>query len=340
MTSESKEKPSVSHLVDKPPPEKVMTFADGQQLFKELKDLLRSEMRGLATQASVPPAVVLPASNATEAPVKPQPMLSFKDLQSLPKYNGSNVDLRTWNSQIKDILKLAGHVPITTMAAVVLSGEAQTWWQQLKASEAKEGREANDLPWDELISQLKDRFVLVTSVQNARLLYRKLISENETGVKPAELVKFQQRFLQLLDIIEDTSEDQAKEDFIFCMPRYLKGHLSTLAPSLTVRQLIESCLRYNSQTSKATVAPLGEKREEKRDMMQIDALTRERSVPKPYPGVSAEEHQRRLENHLCLCCGKDDHWSPECPDKPASQGNVSGGRGRGRGGRDRGRGRR
>jgi len=315
-----------------------MTFADGNMLFEQIKSLLQSEL-----QQRLPPLAVSPTPTPhTEVVMKPKPMLSLKELQALPKYSGNNQDLKIWDSQLRDMLKLAGHVPVAAMATIVLSGEAQTWWQQLKTSEEREGRSVNDLPWTELIEKLRARFVLVTSKENARQLYRKLINENgEKGVKPADLVKFQQRFLQLLNIIEDVSDAQAKADFIYCMPKYLKGHLSTLEPTMTVTQVVESCLRYNSQTATPGVVPLpGERKEDKRDMMQIDALVRERSKPKPYPGVSDEEHQRRLEKQLCLCCGKDDHWASGCPDKPAvEQSGNARGRGRGRGGRGRGRGR-
>lgn len=156
-------------------PQQVMTFADGNMLFEQIKSLLQSEL-----QQRLPPLAVSPTpAPHTEVVMKPKPMLSLKELQALPKYSGNNQDLKIWDSQLRDMLKLAGHVPVAAMATIVLSGEAQTWWQQLKTSEEREGRSVNDLPWTELIEKLRARFVLVTSKENARQLYRKLINEKD-----------------------------------------------------------------------------------------------------------------------------------------------------------------
>lgn len=319
------------------PIQSFVTREEGLQLNSMLTEL-KSMMDALLMSQSVP--VVHPSAPqvVVEAPRARAP-LSYKDLAAFPKYYGSNTDLKLWDGQIKAILEILGHTPSVAMAAVVLAGEAQIWWQQLKAADLKENRNSNNMSWEELIEKLRARFVLVTTVQSARQQYRKLVSDNESNVKAADLVKFQQKFLQLLDIIEDISEAQAKEDFIFCMPKYLKGYLSTLSISLTVRQMIEHTLRYNSQTARAAL-PNEKKEEKKADMMDLGAINKERPKPKPYPGVSQEEHQRRLENQLCLCCGKDDHWASECPDKPPPEKGNSRGRGKDRGGRGRGRGRR
>lgn len=325
----------MNQIVEIQPPN-YLTREEGHQ-FQAMLTELKGMIDSLMNQQKVVPPVVHPSSPpvVVEAP-KVRGSFSYKDLAALPKYNGSNIDLKLWDSQIRDILILTGTPPTAAMAAVLLSGEAQIWWQQLKAADLKEGRDSSQMTWNELIEKLRARFVLVTTVQSARQQYRKLVSDNESNVKGGELVKFQQKFLQLLDIIEDISEAQAKEDFIFCMPKYLKGYLSTLSTSLTIRQMIEHTLRYNSQTARAAL-PHERKEEKKADMMDLGVINRERPKPRPYPGVSQEEHQRRLENKLCLCCGKDDHYSSECPDKPPQA--NSRGRGKDRGGRGHGRGR-
>jgi hypothetical protein len=240
---------------------------------------------------------------------KPTPTPKLPDV-----YNGERSRCQEFINQLDLFFAMQKDVYRTDdekiqFAGTLLSGPASDWFFSYYPNDERL----------KIFTQFKE-FLLHTFDEHDRAL----IAENKMSKLcqgKLDATEYTNQFLMLRRHL-DWDDSALRFHYRRGLNKKIRNHLLHFPKPKTLEELIDNTIEIDNRIKEDEAEePLfkvkNSKPQETHDPMEIDAISRNRTAPKG--PISEQERTRRINNKLCLYCGKGGHYRSDCPEAPSNR---------------------